>query len=105
MLTRPKGIFAEAGFPTKLEEYLVYRLPVVITKVWDIPLYLREYESALLAEPSNPESIASKMFLLIKNQKIDTKIGGKGYQWAYETLEYKKATRIIGDFIYKIFNY
>ena len=63
VMARPSGRFAEAGFPTKLGEYMACKKPVVVTKVGDIPLYLRDKESAMLVEPNNPESIASGYLL------------------------------------------
>jgi glycosyltransferase involved in cell wall biosynthesis len=48
VLARKSGIFAEAGFPTKLGEYLACKKPIVITKVGDIPLYFKNNEHLIL---------------------------------------------------------
>lgn len=101
VLARPSGLFAEAGFPTKLGEYMACKKPVVITKVGDIPLYLKDGESAMLAEPDNPSSVADKICFLIENPDKANLIGKNGYSWAKEKLEYKKATKGIIDFIEK----
>ncbi|MBC2695747.1 MAG: glycosyltransferase family 4 protein [Desulfobacteraceae bacterium] len=99
ILARPSGRFAEAGFPTKLGEYMACKKPVVVTKVGDIPLYLRDKESAMLVEPNNPESIASGICYLIDYPEKAKKIGDKGYIWARNKLDYTKATQDIGQFL------
>lgn len=99
VLARPSGIFAEAGFPTKLGEYLICKKPVVITKVGDIPLYFKDGFNAMLAEPDNPQSVADKIEFLIENPKTGIKIAENGFNWAKENLEYKMATRKIIEFM------
>lgn len=102
VLARPSGLFAEAGFPTKLGEYLACKKPVVITKVGDIPLYLKNGESAMLAEPDNPQSVADKILYLIENSIRAKDIGENGFIWAKNNLEYRQATNTILNFIENI---
>ena len=61
LLDRPDNIQARNGFPTKLGEYLLTGKPVVVTKVGDIPLFLKDGESALLADPQNEQDFADKI--------------------------------------------
>ncbi len=56
-LTRPNGISAEAGFPTKLGEYFACKKPVVITKVGDMSKYFQNEEHVILVEPENIRSL------------------------------------------------
>ena len=99
VLARPSGKFAEAGFPTKLGEYMACKKPVVITKVGDIPFYLTDKENAMLAEPDNIESIASKICYLISNPQKAKNIGLNGYNWAKNTLDYIKSSRLVGNYL------
>jgi glycosyltransferase involved in cell wall biosynthesis len=101
VLARPSGLFAEAGFPTKLGEYMACNIPVVITKVGDIPKYFTDNEHVLLAEPDNPESVAKKILYLIENPIEAEKIGVNGYQWAKNNLEYKEVVKKIVRFLKK----
>ena len=59
-LDRPNSIQAQCGFPTKLGEYLLTGNPVVVTKVGDIPLFLEDGVSALLAEKRNAENLPER---------------------------------------------
>ena len=54
-LDRPDSLQAQCGFPTKLGEYLLTENPVIVTKVGDIPLFLKDGETALLVEERNPK--------------------------------------------------
>ena len=99
VLARPSGKFAEAGFPTKLGEYMACQKPVVITKVGDIPLYLKDKANAMLAEPDNPISVASKINYLIENPEKAKEIGENGCLWANNKLDYVKSTQVIGKFL------
>jgi len=102
VLSRPSGRFAEAGFPTKLGEYMACKKPVVATKVGDIPLYLRDQENVLLAEPDDPVSVASKILYLINNPQKAKRIGVCGYNWAKSKLDYRRASKKIKEFCDKI---
>lgn len=91
-LDRPDSLQAQCGFPTKLGEYLLTENPVVVTKVGDIPLFLKDGESALLAEERNPEEFASKMKWLLEHPEEAEIIGKKGAQVALENFNYLTET-------------
>lgn len=78
VLARPDNLQAKNGFPTKLGEYLLTENPVVITKTGDIPLFLQDGKSAMLAEPGNEQDIAKKILYLLENPSIATEIGKNG---------------------------
>lgn len=99
VLARPSGKFAEAGFPTKLGEYMACRKPVVVTKVGDMPFYLKDQEDAMLAEPDNPESVASKICYLIEDREKAKEIGEKGLLWVKQNLEFVETTQKVGKFL------
>ena len=99
VLARPKGIFAEAGFPTKLGEYFACKKPVVITKVGDIPKYFEDKKHAVLVNPNDPNDISKGFEFLINNESKSKKIALNGYEWMMENLYYKKIAFKISDFI------
>lgn len=77
-LDRPDSVQAQNGFPTKLGEYLLSETPVVVTKVGDIPLFLKDKENAMLAEQRNPEDFSNKMNWLLDHPKEAASIGTNG---------------------------
>jgi glycosyltransferase involved in cell wall biosynthesis len=98
-LTRPNGIFAEAGFPTKLGEYLSCKKPVLITKVGDIPKYLKNEVHVVLAEPENIQSIVDGFEKIITDKKLYEKLCQNGYKWMDENLNYINQSKRISEFI------
>lgn len=99
VLARPDNIQAKYGFPTKLGEYLLTENPVVLTKVGDIPLFLKDGESAYIATPDDVDEIASKMIeaLISPNAPI---IGKNGAEVAMQEFNSEIEAKKITDFIY-----
>ena len=81
-LDRPDNLQAKYGFPTKLGEYLLTENPVVVTRVGDIPIFLKDKESALIAEPGNPADFANKIMWVIEHPDQAKTIGKQGAEIA-----------------------
>lgn len=96
---RKSGTFAEAGFPTKLGEYLACNRPVVATKVGDINLYFENKKELLLAEPDSPLEMAEKIKWLIENPTERDIIAANGFKWAKENLDYIISAKKLINFI------
>ena len=94
-LDRPDSFQAQCGFPTKLGEYLLTENPVVVTKVGDIPIFLKDGESALLAEERNPQEFASKIIWALDHSDAAAEIGKKGAEVALENFNYLTETKKI----------
>lgn len=77
-LARPNNLQALCGFPTKLGEYLLTGNPVVVTKVGDIPRFLEDYKTALLAIPGDPIDFAQKVLWVLEHPQEAINIGQKG---------------------------
>ena len=83
-LDRPDNIQAKYGFPTKLGEYLLTGRPVVVTKVGDIPCFLTDKKSALLAQPNNPSDFAAQLIWVCEHPEEAERIGANGRNVALE---------------------
>lgn len=94
-LDRPDSLQARCGFPTKLGEYLLTENPVVVTRVGDIPLFLKDGESALLAEERNPQDFSSKIIWALEHPEEASKIGKAGAQVALREFNYLNETKKI----------
>lgn len=77
-LDRPDSLQAQNGFPTKLGEYLLTENPVCVTNVGDIPLFLEDKKSAMVAEHDDPEDFALKLIWLIEHPTEAVEIGKEG---------------------------
>lgn len=98
-LTRPNGVSAEAGFPSKLGEYFACRKPVLVTKVGDIPKYFVSGEHAIIVEPGDIFGIAKGFQEIIENNELASKIAANGYLWMSNNIDFKKASHMLNQFI------
>lgn len=99
-LDRPDNLQAHYGFPTKLGEYLLTQNVVVVTGVGDIPYFLTDGVSALIAEPLNASDFSEKLLWALNNKHKAMKIGEKGCQVAMQhfnsEIESTKLIRFLG---------
>ena len=98
-LTRPRGVFAEAGFPTKLGEYFACNKPVIVTNVGDIKNYFENGVHAIIVEPKNLESIVNGFCFLLENRQIWDSLSQNGYCWVNQKLNYKLVYSKLNNFI------
>jgi len=78
-MTRVDSLYANAGFPFKLGEYLATRRPVIVTDTSDIKYYLTDKKDCVMAKPSDEVSLIEAIEYLIKNPDKRKKIGNNGY--------------------------
>ncbi len=101
-LARPRSIIADAGFPSKLTEYLSSGKPVVVTSVGEIPDYLIDNEHAFLSEPNNAEEFADRLTYALHNYENALSVGERGKELTSHVFNYKfQASRMI-DFIKRL---
>jgi len=98
-LTRPAGIFAQAGFPTKLGEYFACGKPVLVTAVGDIPEYFINKKHAIIVQPGDIEQIASGFRELIDNKALVNFITMNAEKWLIENLDFRSLSGKLNEFI------
>jgi glycosyltransferase involved in cell wall biosynthesis len=98
-LARPDSLQAQGGFPTKLGEYLATKNPAVITDVGEIGNYLKDGESAYIAEPGSVKSFADKLKECAGDPVRSKKIGLNGFKVAFENFHYLNQAEKIDGFI------
>lgn len=96
---RKSGVFAEAGFPTKLGEYFSTKLPVISTKVGDIRSFFTDKNELVLVDADSPLQLSQAIIYLIENGAEAKKIGINGYNWAVQNLDYRANTKKLIEFI------
>lgn len=92
-LDRPDSLQAKHGFPTKLGEYLLTENPVVVTKVGDIPLFIKDGVTGLLAEERDPEDFSAKLIWALEHPIEAAVIGKRGAELAMKEFNYLNETK------------
>jgi len=91
VLARPASQQADAGFPTKLGEYLASGRPVIVTRTSDIAEYLVDGESAYLVPPDDEDALVTKLHRVLADPGAAAVVGAAGQRVAEESFDYRVA--------------
>jgi len=69
ILPRPMSKQSKYGFSTKLSEYLISGIPVLVTDVGDNSLYIKDSFNGYIVPPGSPEYLATKILEIISTYK------------------------------------
>jgi glycosyltransferase involved in cell wall biosynthesis len=102
VLAKPDNIQSKACFPTKLGEYLITGKPVIVTRVGEIPLYLKDGKNAWLAEPDNPRDFADRIVEAFSEENTARKLGMNGRKLAMNEFDYRSNTLRLKEFMHSL---
>jgi len=102
VLARPNTQQTQAGFPTKLGEYLASGRPVVTTLAGEIGNYLDDGVSAFLVEPCDENALEAAIRYVMENPDIADQVGARGRDVAATYFDERVVGRQILEFITQI---
>jgi glycosyltransferase involved in cell wall biosynthesis len=102
VVAKPDNEQNSGNFPIKIGEYLATGIPIVVTSVGEIPLYIKDGESGYLAEPGSAASFAEKMREALANPVKARQVGMNGKLVAQKLFDYRLQSAIMADFISEI---
>lgn len=98
-LARPSNLQSEGGFPTKLGEYLATGNLVVVTSVGEIPDYLEDHFSALIAQPDSVASFTEKLqYAISRYHELDF-IGTNGKRVCREVFNADVQGKVLSEYL------
>ena len=97
VLARPSSQQAEAGFPTKLGEYLASGRPTVVTLTSDIGSYLTDGVNAFLIPPDDVDALAAKLRHVLADPAAAEAAAAAGRLIAEEFFDYRAAGRVLSE--------
>jgi len=80
------------GLPMVILEAMASKLPIVATRVGEIPLLINQ-ENGILVEPGDMEGIKQALLYLLRNRAKAKDMGQKGYQWVKDYFSSEKMAR------------
>jgi glycosyltransferase involved in cell wall biosynthesis len=101
-LARPRSLVADAGFPSKLTEYLASGIPVVVTEVGEIPVYLSDNINAFLAKPDSVDAFAGRLDFVLSNYEFAENVAAKGRELTNTVFNYNYQAKRMLNFINSI---
>lgn len=78
VLPRRAGLFSDAGFPTKLGEYLASGTPVVTTDTGEIGSHLTDGVTAYVVRPGDPSAFAAAVAHVLDEPDEAAQVGARG---------------------------
>jgi glycosyltransferase involved in cell wall biosynthesis len=84
---RVDSLYANAGFPFKLGEFLASGKPVIASRVSDVEKFISDREHAILINPGSIDDIVSGVRYLIENPDRAIQIGINGRKKAVEKFD------------------
>ena len=101
VLPRPWNPQTHYGFSTKLSEYLISGIPVLMTDVSDNSLYIKDRESGFIIKPGDPDGLAVQILYIINNYNaIATKISENAFETARKYFHYENYRPALMKFLF-----
>lgn len=99
VLLRRDAAFSQAGFPTKLGEYLASGRPVVVTTTGDIRAYLTDGVDAYLVPPGDPPRFAEQLRHVLDHEDEARQVGAHGRALVARRFDYRRHGKRLNAFI------
>lgn len=90
VVAKPNTEQNSGNFPIKIGEYLATGVPVVVTRVGEIPLFIEDGESGYLSAPDDADAFAEKMREALTDPGKAKVAGLRGQAIAAEQFDYRK---------------
>lgn len=101
ILPRPLTPQTKYGFSTKLSEYLISGVPVLITDVSDNAIFIKDNFNGYIVTPGSSPGMANKILEIIDSyNKSSEKIAENACQTARDKFDYKLYTKSFTDFFF-----
>jgi glycosyltransferase involved in cell wall biosynthesis len=101
VVAKPDNEQNSGNFPIKVGEYLATGVPVVLTSVGEIPLFIKDGETGFLAVPGSADSFHSRMMGALSGYERAKEIGARGRELAVQLFDYRKQASRMLEFINK----
>ncbi len=99
VVAKPDNEQNSGNFPIKVGEYLATGVPVVLTSVGEIPLFIKDGETGFLAVPGSADSFHARMMGALSGYERAKEIGAKGRELAVQLFDYRKQASRMIEFI------
>jgi glycosyltransferase involved in cell wall biosynthesis len=100
ILPRPSTRQNKYGFSTKLSEYMVSGIPVLVTDVSDNRLFIKDGHNGYIIPPGSLSEMTTKINEIIDNYNFDNSIVSNAYATSKNEFDYKLYTQKLINFFF-----
>jgi len=93
------------GLGNAFLEAMACGVPVIGTRAGGIPDFLKDWETGLFCEAKNPDDLAQKIELLLKDENLRRKLSENGRQLVEEKYDWKIISQKMKDIFLKLIDY
>ena len=100
--SQPNTKRAEGGFPTKMGEYMMSRVPMIVTDVGEIHNYVKDGVTTYMVPPCNPVAYAHKLEYVLTHKQESMEVANRAYLYAVKRFNSTEVVSGLVDFLSKI---
>ena len=97
--SQPDTKRAEGGFPTKMGEYMMSRVPMIVTDVGEIKNYVQDGVTTYMVPPCNPNAYANKIDYILTHEEESYEVVKRAYDMATNQFSSEIATKELVSFL------
>ena len=101
---QPNTKRAEGGFPTKMGEYMMTGVPMIVTDVGEISQYVTHKKDCYMVPPESPHEYAETLRYALTHVEESKQIAENAYENAYNNYSAKKVGEGLVNFLQQIVN-
>lgn len=104
IVNKPLNWQNEYNFPTKLGEYLIDEIPVIVSSTGEMNRFLKDGKTAFIVSENDSEAMAEKIVYIAKHPKEAAEIGAAGRQLALKEFYFMNYADQMKVFFSKVMN-
>lgn len=98
--SQPATRRAEGGFPTKMAEYMMCKVPMIVTDVGEISQYVQDGKTTYMVPPCNPAAYAEKLRWILLNKDEAAVVADGAYKFAVENFSSVRVAEKLKEFLF-----
>lgn len=102
LTSQPNTKRAAGGFPTKLAEYMMSKIPSIVTDVGEICCYVKDSDTVYVVPPCDEVAYADKIKYVLEHPDEAKSVAIKAYDYAKTNFGAKDVTKPLLEFIIKL---
>lgn len=97
--SQPDTKRAQGGFPTKMAEYMMSGVPMIVTDVGEISQYVQDGVNTFMVPPDSPELYAQKLMYVLDHPLICQEVASRALKYAQDNFSAEAIALLLIEFL------